>query len=94
MHSVREFLGRSRRGMVNRRRAGLAAMTLAMAMATVTPAGAESLKLAEPSERGDGTLGPAAEQAISHGPLPFSKADVAAKAEANRATAKSEAGGD
>jgi hypothetical protein len=42
------------------------------------------LKQADPNEKGDGTLGPAAKAAIVHGPLPFSDADVAAKAAAGR----------
>jgi len=43
------------------------------------------LREADPNEQADGTLGPAAKAAIEHGPLPFSDADVAAKAAANRA---------
>ena len=42
------------------------------------------LKQADPNEKGDGTLGPAAKAAIVHGPLPFSDADVAAKTAADR----------
>jgi hypothetical protein len=41
---------------------------------------------ADPAEQGDGTLSEAAAKAISQGPLPFSDADVAAKAAANRAS--------
>jgi hypothetical protein len=42
------------------------------------------LKKADPKEKGNGTLGPAAKAAILHGPLPFSDADVAAKTAADR----------
>jgi hypothetical protein len=49
-----------------------------------------TLKLADPAEQGDGTLGAAAKAAIEHGPLPFSDADVAAKAAANRASEAAE----
>jgi hypothetical protein len=48
------------------------------------------LREANPNEHGDGTLGPAAKAAIKHGPLPFSDADVAAKAAANRARDEAE----
>jgi hypothetical protein len=48
------------------------------------------LKKADPAEKAEGTLGPAAKEAIEHGPLPFSDADVAAKAEANRARDEAE----
>lgn len=44
------------------------------------------IKSADPAEQGDGTLSEAAARAISQGPLPFSEADVAAKAAANRAS--------
>ena len=48
------------------------------------------LKKADPAEKAEGTLGPAAKEAIEHGPLPFSDADVVAKAEANRARDEAE----
>jgi hypothetical protein len=48
------------------------------------------LREANPNEQGDRTLGPAAREAIKHGPLPFSDADVAAKAAANRARDEAE----
>jgi hypothetical protein len=53
------------------------------------------LKQADPNEKGDGTMGPAAKAAIVHGPLPFSNDDVAAKAAANseRDKAEKETGG-
>ena len=44
------------------------------------------IQAANPAEQGDGTLSEAAARAISQGPLPFSQADVAAKAAANRAS--------
>jgi hypothetical protein len=44
-----------------------------------------TLRPADPNEQGDGTLSPAAKEAIEHGPLPFSDADVAAKAAKTRA---------
>lgn len=44
------------------------------------------VQAANPAEQGDGTLGEAAARAISRGPLPFSEADVAGKAAANRAS--------
>lgn len=47
-------------------------------------------KKADPSEKADGTLGPAAKAAMEHGPLPFSKATAAAKAAADRARAEAE----
>jgi hypothetical protein len=47
-----------------------------------------TFKAADPKEKGDGTLGPAAREAIAHGPLPMSKADVDAKAAANKASAE------
>jgi hypothetical protein len=40
---------------------------------------------ADPNEEGDTTFGAAATAALAHGPVPFSRADVAAKAAANRA---------
>ena len=40
---------------------------------------------ADPRERGDGTMGPAAAAALRYGPLPMNAAHVAAKREANRA---------
>ena len=40
---------------------------------------------ADPRERGDGTMGPAAAAALLRGPLPTSAADVSLKAAANRA---------
>jgi len=48
------------------------------------------LKKADPAEKADGTMSPAAKAAMEHGPLPFSDADVAAKAEANRARDEAE----
>jgi hypothetical protein len=47
-------------------------------------------KKADPSEKADGTLGPAAKAAMEHGPLPFSKATAAAKAAADRASEEAE----
>ena len=44
------------------------------------------IQLANPAEPGDGTLSEVAARAISQGPLPFSDADAAAKAAANRAS--------
>ena len=44
------------------------------------------IQAANPAEQGDGTLSEAAARAISQGPLPFSEADVAGKAAANRAS--------
>jgi hypothetical protein len=44
-----------------------------------------TVKAADPATKADGTLSPAAKVAIEHGSLPFSDADVAAKAAANRA---------
>jgi hypothetical protein len=55
-----------------------------LSFATIA-ATAQTLKVANPNEQGDGTLGAAAARAIAHGPLPFSDADVAAKAAADRA---------
>ncbi len=52
-----------------------------------------TLTLADPTKQGDGTLGAAAKAAIEHGPLPFSDADVAAKAAANRASKAAEKSG-
>ncbi len=49
-----------------------------------------TLKKAGPAEKADGTMSPAARAAMEHGPLPFSDADVAAKAEANRARDEAE----
>jgi hypothetical protein len=49
-----------------------------------------TIRPADPAEQGDGTLGAAAKAAIEHGPLPFSDADVAAKAAANRASEAAE----
>jgi hypothetical protein len=46
---------------------------------------AQTLTAADPNEQGDGTLSVAAAWAMSHGALPMSDADVAAKAAANRA---------
>ncbi len=46
---------------------------------------AQTLTVADPNKQGDGTLSVAAAWARSHGPLPASDADVAAKAAANRA---------
>lgn len=46
---------------------------------------AQTLTAADPNEQGDGTLSVAAAWAMSHGALPTSAADVAAKAAANRA---------
>jgi hypothetical protein len=48
-----------------------------------------TLKEADPTEQGDGTLSAAA-KAAKRGPLPFSGADVAAKAAANLARDKAE----
>jgi hypothetical protein len=48
------------------------------------------LKKADPNEKADGTLSPAAKAAIVQGPLPFSDADVAAKAAADRERAEAE----
>jgi hypothetical protein len=47
-----------------------------------------TFKAADPKEKGDGTLSPAARAAITNGPLPFGKADVDAKAAANKASAE------
>ncbi len=52
-----------------------------------------TIRPADPTEKGDGTLSPAAAAAIAHGPLPFSNADIAAKAAANRASDKAEKSG-
>jgi len=52
-----------------------------------------TLRPADPTEKGDGTLSPAAKAAIEHGPLPFSDADVAAKEAANRARDEAEKSG-
>lgn len=49
-----------------------------------------TLRPADPTEKADGTLSPAAKAAIEHGPLPASDADVAAKAAANRARDEAE----
>lgn len=49
-----------------------------------------TIRPASPSEKSDGTLSPAANAAIEHGPLPASAADIAAKAAANRAAAEAE----
>ena len=51
---------------------------------------APTLQPADSAEKADGTLGPAAEAMIKHGPLPFSDADVAAKTAANRAREEAE----
>ena len=47
--------------------------------------GGVTIKAADPAEQGDGTLSESAKAAMDHGPLPFSNADVDAKAAANRA---------
>jgi hypothetical protein len=47
-----------------------------------------SLRVADPTERADGTMSAAARAAITRGPLPMSAADVAQKAAANRAHAE------
>lgn len=52
-----------------------------------------TIRPADPTEQGDGTMGPAARRAKEHGPLPFSDADVAAKAAANRAREEAEKSG-
>ncbi len=52
-----------------------------------------TLRPADPAEKADGTLSPAAAAAIAHGPLPFSDANLAAKAAANRASAEAEKSG-
>jgi len=52
-----------------------------------------TIRPANPAEKADGTLGPAARAAIAHGPLPFSDATAAAKAAANRANAEAEKSG-
>jgi hypothetical protein len=44
-----------------------------------------TFKATDPNEKGDGTLSPAAREAIIHGPLPMSQADIDAKAAANKA---------
>jgi hypothetical protein len=54
---------------------------------------AQELKAADPTEKGDGTLSPAAAAMKAHGPLPVSGADVAAKAAANRAREEAEKSG-
>ncbi|MDQ6867873.1 MAG: hypothetical protein M3178_05555 [Pseudomonadota bacterium] len=51
---------------------------------------AQEIRPANPAEKGDGTMSPAAAAARRYGPLPFSGADVAAKAAANRARDKAE----
>jgi hypothetical protein len=89
MHSAREFLACSPKIAARRSRVWWAAAAILMAAA---PAHAQVLKVADPGEQGDGTLGAAAARAISHGPLPFSEADVAAKVRANRRALKSAAG--
>lgn len=67
---------------------------LAVALSFIAPvkahaqdraSGAPTLSAADPTLQGDGTMGPAAAAAFAHGPLPFSSADVEAKAAANRA---------
>ena len=42
------------------------------------------MKKADPNEKADGTMGPAAKAAMENGPLPMSADDVAAKAAADR----------
>src|SRR5580704_16874032 len=54
---------------------------------------AQEIKVADPTEKGDGTLSPAAAAMKAHGPLPVSGADVAAKAAANRAREEAEKSG-
>jgi hypothetical protein len=66
---------------------GAAALMLAASAAV-----AGELKIADANEKGDGTLGAAAAQALAHGPLPFSAAERAVKARANRSTGKGQAG--
>jgi hypothetical protein len=70
-------------GRLGRRDGALAAFPAARAQESKAfPA--PVLKKADPHEKADGTLSPAAKAAIVHGPLPFSDADVAAKAAADR----------
>jgi hypothetical protein len=45
-----------------------------------------TFKAADPNEKGDGTLGPEAREALTHGPLPASQADADAKAAADKAS--------
>ncbi|MGH8322852.1 MAG: hypothetical protein ACRETD_03480, partial [Steroidobacteraceae bacterium] len=52
-----------------------------------------TIRPADPAEKADGTLSPAAKAAIEHGPLPFSDATAAAKAAANRAREEAEKSG-
>jgi hypothetical protein len=52
-----------------------------------------TLRSADPAEKGDGTLSPAAKAAIEHGPLPISDAVAAAKAAANRVRDEAEKSG-
>jgi hypothetical protein len=54
---------------------------------------AQEIKVADPTEKGDGTMSPAAAAMKAHGPLPVSGADVAAKAAANRAREEAEKSG-
>jgi hypothetical protein len=51
---------------------------------------APAMKAADAAEKADGTLSPAAKAAIEHGPLPFSDATAAAKADANHARDEAE----
>jgi hypothetical protein len=74
-----------------RRRTAISILLLAAAAAFSGPgigARAETLTAADPTLQGDGTMSAAAARALSRGPLPFSDADIAAKAAANRSTAR------
>jgi hypothetical protein len=68
-------------------RKGLRTVALTMAATLLLSGAAQALgiKTADRNERADGTLSAAAARAIARGPLPFSEADVAAKAAADRA---------